>query len=124
MGLGIIGGLNQASAQKHALAAQQRMADMKAQRERIQQIRESRIKRAQIEQSAANTGAADSSSAQAGAGAVESQLAGNIGYLNEQQGQAKLVTHYEVDQINAKGLQSIGEGLQSMGSKMMSAGGS
>lgn len=114
---GLVGGLNQASAQKKELQAQQRMNDLKAARERMQQVREARIKRAQVEQSAANSGAADSSGAISGAQTVTSQIGQNIGFLNQQQGLSDRISHYKTTEINAQGIQAIGQGISALGDK-------
>lgn len=76
----------QATAQKESLSAQQKMADVEAQRQRIQQVRESRIRRAQILASSGNTGLGVGTSGVSGSiSSVGSQAASNIGMINQTQ---------------------------------------
>lgn len=76
----------QATAQKESLRAQQKMADVEAQRQRIQQVRESRIRRAQILASSGNTGLGVGTSGVSGSvSSVGSQAASNIGMINQTQ---------------------------------------
>lgn len=117
---GLIGGLNEASANKHALEAQQRMADLQTQRQRIQQIRDARRQRAQVEQAAANSGSSDSSGAISGAQTITSQEGSNLGYINETQGLQSRITHYKQTAMNAQSLQQMGNSISSMGQDLNS----
>lgn len=74
-----------AGEQKKALREQQRISDIKNQREVREQIRQERIKRATILQSGENVGAAESSGVLGGAASVTSQAAGNISFLDSLQ---------------------------------------
>lgn len=71
-----------ADAQKRSIREQQRIADLKNQREVREQVRQERIKRASILQSGENVGASESSGVLGGAGSVTSQAAGNISFLD------------------------------------------
>lgn len=69
--------------QRKALREQQRIAEIRSQREIRDQVRQERIKRATILQSGENVGAAESSGALGGAGSVTSQAASNISFLDQ-----------------------------------------
>lgn len=77
----------QAAAQRESSAAQGRMAEIDAQRQRVQQVREARIRRAQILASQGETGAGTSATV-GGLSSVTTQVASNIGNINQTQGLA------------------------------------
>lgn len=73
----------QAQAQRDAIAAQERAANVRAQQERIKAQREARIARAQVISGAASAGIGPGSSAISGAeSSIASQLGQNIGAIN------------------------------------------
>jgi hypothetical protein len=77
---------NAANAQREATAAQGRSASVEAQRARIAQIREARIRRAQVLSSGTNSGLGFGTSGLGGAvGSISTQMAENIGTINQQQ---------------------------------------
>lgn len=86
-----------AKAQRDANALQQRKADNEAQQARIAQMREARIRRAQLLAGAGGMGGGSSglSGAQA---SVTSQMASNIGLINQ--------TQYFANEISAKNQQA------------------
>ena len=71
--------------QKKARRSQQRIADLQADRQRRAQLREARIRRAQVENIAAQTGTAESSGEIGATGAIQSQLASNLSFLDQTQ---------------------------------------
>ena len=73
-----------ASAQKKANALQLQQQELQNAREKRQALREAIIRTGQVEQGAANQGATTSSAVSGGIASIESQLAGNIGFLDEQ----------------------------------------
>jgi hypothetical protein len=64
---------------------QQRMADVKASREKSKLLREARRTRATLAQNAVNTGVSGSSGATAGQSGVRSQLASGVSFLDQVQ---------------------------------------
>lgn len=73
---------DQSSAQKRALQFQQRADEVKQNREKRQAIREQRIKAAAIAQAGANQGAVTSSAVVGGQASLQSQLSGNLSFLD------------------------------------------
>lgn len=71
--------------QRRANKLQQRIADVKASRERRRMIAEARVKRAQLANAAELTGVSESSGAIAGQGNIQSQAASNISFLDQVQ---------------------------------------
>lgn len=85
----------QAQAQQQALQAQGRAADVETQRQRIQQVREARIRRAQVMSSAGSDGmglTGGTSGVTGAVGSINSQMASNIGTINQQQTFAQQAT--------------------------------
>jgi hypothetical protein len=75
-----------AQAQREGIAAQGRMANVDAQRQRLQQIREARIRRGAVLAGAGSTGLGPGTSAVSGAtSSITSQAASNIGTVNQTQ---------------------------------------
>ena len=66
-----------------ARKAEQRLQNVRAARERKAAVREARLKRAQIQSGAVQGGVATSSGAVQGAGAVGTQLASNLSFLDQ-----------------------------------------
>lgn len=81
----VYAGNKSASAQRKALRAQQKMADLEQARERRRLLAETRKKRASIIQAGENVGAGGSSAQIGGAGGVLSELGYNWGWLDEMQ---------------------------------------
>ena len=65
-----------------SLAAQQRIADIKAARARTKAVREARIRRAEVLTGAQATGTGDTSAAAGAVGSVQSQLGANLSFLD------------------------------------------
>lgn len=77
---------NAANAQREATAAQGRQSSVEAQKERIRQQREARIRRGAIISSGVNSGLGSGSSGIGGSiGSVATQMAENIGTINQTQ---------------------------------------
>ena len=90
---------DQAAAQRDASAAQGRMSSAEAARERIKQAREARIRRAQVASAGSNAGLGMTSSGISGAvGSISSQMASNIGTINQTEGFAA-----EISAANQRG---------------------
>lgn len=88
----------QADAQRKAEQARSRQSEVEAQRQRIQQIREGRVRRAQVISSTGNEGlgfSGTSGSVGATAG-ITSQVASNIGNINQSQGFASEISTYNI----------------------------
>ena len=92
---------DQAAAQRDASAAQGRMASADAARERIKQAREARVRRAQIVSAGSNAGlgtGGGTSGISGAVGSVSSQMASNIGTINQTEGFAA-----EISAANQRG---------------------
>lgn len=75
-----------AQAQREGIAAQGRMANVDAQRQRLQQLREARIRRGAVLASAGSAGLGPGTSAISGAtSSITTQAASNIGTINQTQ---------------------------------------
>ena len=91
----------QAAAQRDATAAQGRMSSADAARERIKQAREARVRRAQIVSAGSNAGlgtGGGTSGISGAVGSVSSQMASNIGTINQTEGFAA-----EISAANQRG---------------------
>lgn len=90
---------DQAAAQRDASAAQGRMASADAARERIKQAREARIRAATIQGAASGIGLGAGTSGLSGSiGSISSQMASNIGTINQTEGFAA-----EISAANQRG---------------------
>ena len=97
-----------AQAQKEGIAAQQRMAQVDAQRQRLQQVREARIRRGAILSSAGSQGMGPGTSGVVGSvGSVSSQMAQNIGTIGQTQTFAA-----EASAANQRGADAASAGAQ------------
>lgn len=101
--------------QKKAAKAQKRRADLEAkqqrfqaQRERIRTVREARIKRAAIAAEAGASGTLGGSAFAGGTGSIQSQAAGNIGYIGQQEGLSQGITRANKDYISGQSLANLG----------------
>jgi hypothetical protein len=109
------GSINQGNAQKKAQTFQMRQQEIRAQQERTQAIREARIKRASIVQAGENQGAGESSSVAGGAASVDTQLSGNLSFINEQVRAGQEISKAQQDMANAQGISAVGAGISSLG---------
>lgn len=91
-----------ASAARQQSQIQQRMADMKAARERRDAVRQARIARAEIEQLGASTGTSGSSGVAGGVGSVQSQLGYNLSFLDNMQSMSGQASIFAQKQITAE----------------------
>lgn len=98
-----------------ARKAQQRQADMEAQRKKLEQVRQARIARANIIQAGENQGAGGSSAVQGGAMGVTAQANQNIQYVGDQQNINNAISHAQTQEANAAGLSNLGAGIASFG---------
>jgi len=95
----------QASAQRDSQAAQGRMASADAARSRIQQAREARMKRGQIIGAGASSGLGSGTTGITGAvGSIGSQLASNVGTINQTESFAA-----EIGAANQRGADAQGD---------------
>lgn len=111
----IVGGVMGMNAQKEEVRARQRQQDLQAQQARLQQIRAARVQRANIVQGAASSGTGESSSAITGESGVVAKEEGNIQNIDDQQHIGQVIESAQMQQIQAKGIQSIGQGMTSVG---------
>ncbi len=88
-GLGILQSSKAASASRRERRLQQRIADVKAQRERVKLVSEARRKRAQLAQQAEVGGVSGSSSAVTGQSGVTQQAASGLSFLDTVHGLGK-----------------------------------
>lgn len=110
---GFVSSQQQASAQKKSIAAQQKIADAQAARERIQAAREARIRRAQILATTGNQGIGAASSGPAGAiSSIGSQLGANIANINTIQNFADKASRANQQAVDA---QAMGAMFQTVG---------
>lgn len=72
-----------AAATRRAEEARMKQEELKQARERRQQVREARIRQGQVAQTTALQGAATSSAAAGGVASLQSQLASNLGFLDQ-----------------------------------------
>lgn len=72
-----------AKANDKQFKAQQGMDNLRAARERAQAIRAARLSRGQAQQNAVNQGAQGTSISLGGLGSIDSQLAGNLSFLDQ-----------------------------------------
>ena len=82
-GASIMQGRSAARASRKSNELQQRIADIKAQRERVKLVGEARRKRAALAQSAELSGVAGSSGALAGQSGISSQAASGLSFLDQ-----------------------------------------
>lgn len=80
---------------ERARQEQRKIQSIKAARERRRAVREARIQRADIEAGAVASGTSSSSSAQLGAGAVGTQLAANLSFLDEVQQRTQNISMFQ-----------------------------
>jgi len=73
----------QGQAQKKAIRAQQRQADLQNARERRAQIRQARMARASVESQAALTGLTGSSAARGSISSINSRMGENLSFLDQ-----------------------------------------
>lgn len=81
-GAAVAEGRSARRADKRARATERRIQDVRAARERRRAIREARVARAEVEAGAISSGTSTSSGAVQGAGAVGTQLASNLSFLD------------------------------------------
>lgn len=116
-----------AAAQREATAAQGRSASVEAQKARIQQVREARIRRAQVLSAGTSAGLGTGTSGIGGAvGSISTQMAENIGTINQQQTFAQETSaalQVAADkQVTAQKWQMIGQFSKSIFDTSVSAG--
>ena len=75
-----------------AAAAQRRLQQLQATRQKQQQIREARIRRGQVANIAGQTGTGLSSAALGAEGSIQSQLATNLSFLDQSLGIAQTIS--------------------------------
>jgi hypothetical protein len=108
-----------ASAQKKSIAAQQRIADVNAQKERIQAAREARIRRAQILASSGNQGiGAESSGVSGSTSSIGSQLGANIGTINTIQNYAQQASKANQQAADAQAMGAMWQGIGNISGSM------
>ena len=90
-------------ASKRSLAAQQRIADIKAARARTKAVREARIRRAEVLTGAQATGAGDTSAATGAVGSVQSQLGANLSFLDRVGAASKESSIFQQQAVTARG---------------------
>lgn len=114
--VGTVGAVSGMMSQQREAKARQRQSDLEAQNARLDQVRQARIARARIIQSGANQGAGESSSVTTGASGATSQADSNIQYINDQVSVNTAIQSAQRQQINAQGLQALGNGITNIGS--------
>lgn len=112
----------QAQAQRESLAAQGRSATVETQRQRIAQIREARIRRAQVLASAGaeGMGLGGTSGVTGAVGSISSQMASNIGTINQQETFAQQATQANMAAADAASRVAL---YQAKGAQWQSIGG-
>lgn len=113
--MSIGGGIMGQQAQKKAMQAQQRQADLEAQNQKLQQIRQARIARANIIQAGENQGAGGSSSVTGGASGTLANAEQNIQYIGDQEHLSNVVASAKNQMADAEGIQKLGGSLQNIG---------
>ena len=108
-------GIQQGNAQKKTLKAQQKLEDLRSQRETYAQIRASRKAQADVIASGAAQGVSDSSSVKGGASGAKALGFSNIGYIAKQGQIGKDITAARQSAVNAQGLATIGAGIADIG---------
>ena len=86
----------QAEAFRRSEQAKQRIADIRAARQRTQTIRQARVQRAEIEQAAELTGTAVTSGVAGGVASLGSQLRGEIGASRRITGEAREASIFNI----------------------------
>ncbi len=86
-----------------ARKAEQRLQNVRAARERRAAVREARLQRAQIQSGAAQSGVATSSGAVQGAGAVGTQLASNLSFLDQSSALTNQISLFRQRSADASG---------------------
>jgi hypothetical protein len=108
-----------ASAQKDSIAAQKKIADAQAAKERIQTAREARIRRAQILASTGNQGVGAASSGPAGAvSSIGSQLGSNIANINTIQNYAQQASKANQQAADAQAMGAMWQGIGNISGSM------
>lgn len=115
-----VGSVNGVMSQQREQRAKQRQADLQAQNARLDQVRQGRIARARIVQAGANQGAGESSSVTTGASGATNQADSNIQYINDQQNVNNAILSAQRGQVNAQGLQALGNGITNIGGTIFS----
>jgi len=119
LGVSAFGEVKSMEAQQKQLQARQSMANLQAQNERLDQVRQARIRQAQIIQAGATQGAGESSAVTGGAQAVTGQAESNIQGINQQSGLVNSIFDQQQNEINAKGIESLGSNIFALGGKLM-----
>jgi len=103
-----------ARAQRRSLQLQQRIADIKAARERVKLARESRVAREQTRQASATGGTTGSTGALSAAGAVSTQFAAGTSFLNQVQSLAGQASIFEQRAVSATGRAAVAGAVSSL----------
>ena len=83
LGVATVGTAYSIYSSERAAKSSRRLQRARATQEKRSQLREARIRRANIMNLAANVGTTGSSSALGGAGSIQSQLSGNLSFIDE-----------------------------------------
>jgi len=112
-----------AKERKKSIAAQQRIADLKASRERVRAVREARVKRGMLAARAAGGGVSGASGAQAGQQGVISQLSGNLAFSQKVQDFGQQASLYNQNAADAQESSAKWGAIGGFGQSMFSAAG-
>jgi len=92
-----------AGAQRQAIEAQRKSADVKAYRERVRAIREARVRRATVQAQASQGGVAQSSGAMGAVSSVSAQLGSNLSFVDRVQGYSREASIFEMKAASHQG---------------------
>jgi len=100
--------------QKRSSQAQQRIQNIKAARERRKQVRQAQQAQAQLSNQAQATGTSSTSSATNAAGSVQTQLAGNLSFLDQVQTLTNRASIFNQKAANHTGRAATGQAVSNL----------